>query len=181
MVLLYVYFNYHIEKYTEKRLTLETQSRLYVLPYHRWIKRFVYFCSKRAWSLNLRCCHLTCIHVVFPPPYCSLRYLTFLPLQWCQMSAMASQITCLRSVYSTVYSGTDQRKHQSFMSLAFVRGIHRWPVNSPYKRSATRKMFSFDDVIMLIMYLCKPSPLYKKIHLSYMKMFCLLVFSNHLC
>ena len=47
-----------------------------------------------------------------------------------------------------VFSGADQRKHQSSASLAFVRGIHRWPVNSPHKRPVTRKMFSFDDVIM---------------------------------
>ena len=46
---------------------------------------------------------------------------------------MASQISSLISVYSTIYSGADQRKHQSSASLAFVRGIHRWPVNSPYK------------------------------------------------
>ena len=44
------------------------------------------------------------------------------------MSVMASQITSLAIVYST-----DQRKHQSSASLAFVRGIHRWPVNSPHK------------------------------------------------
>ena len=49
------------------------------------------------------------------------------------MTAMASQITSLTSVYSTVYSGADQRKHQSSASLAFVRGIHRRPVNSPHK------------------------------------------------
>ena len=41
------------------------------------------------------------------------------------MSAMASQMTSLTIVYSTVYSGADQRKHQSSMSLAFVRGIYR--------------------------------------------------------
>ena len=64
------------------------------------------------------------------------------------MSTMASQITSLTIVYSTVYSGTDERKHQSSASLAFVRGIHRWPVNSPHKGPATRKMFPFDDVIM---------------------------------
>ena len=51
-------------------------------------------------------------------------------------------------VYSTVYSGSDQRKHQSSASLAFVWGIHRWPVNSPHKWPVTRKMFPFDDVIM---------------------------------
>ena len=39
------------------------------------------------------------------------------------MSAMASQTTSLTIVYSTVYSGSDQRKHQSSASLAFVRGI----------------------------------------------------------
>ena len=51
-------------------------------------------------------------------------------------------------VYSTVYSGVDQRKHQSSASLAFVWGIHRGSVNSPHKWPVTRKMFPFDDVIM---------------------------------
>ena len=64
------------------------------------------------------------------------------------MSAMASQITTLMIVYSTVYWGTDQRKHQSSASTAFVRGIHRWPVNSPHKGPVTRETFPFDDVIM---------------------------------
>ena len=41
------------------------------------------------------------------------------------MSLMASQITSLTIVYSTVYSGADQRKLQSSASLAIVRGIHR--------------------------------------------------------
>ena len=49
------------------------------------------------------------------------------------MGAMASQITSLTIVYSTVYSDVVQRKHQSSASLAIVRGIHRWPVNSPQK------------------------------------------------
>ena len=64
------------------------------------------------------------------------------------MSTMASQITSLTVVYSTVYPGADQRKHQISTSLAFVRGIHRSPVNSPHKGPVTRKMFPFDDVIM---------------------------------
>ena len=64
------------------------------------------------------------------------------------MSSMASQITSLTIVYSTVYSGADQRKHQSSAPLAFVRGIHRGPVNSPHKWPVTRKVFPFDDVIM---------------------------------
>ena len=65
------------------------------------------------------------------------------------METMASQITSLTIVYSTVYSGADQRKYQSSASLAFVRGIRRWPVDSPHKWPVTRKMFSFDDVIMV--------------------------------
>ena len=65
------------------------------------------------------------------------------------LGAIASQITSLTIVYSTVYSDADQRKHQSSASLAFVWGIHRGPVNSSHKWPATRKMFSFDDVIML--------------------------------
>ena len=64
------------------------------------------------------------------------------------MGEMLSQITSLKIVYLIVYSGVGQRKQQSSVSLAFVRGIHRWPVNSPHKWSVTRKMFPFDDVVM---------------------------------
>ena len=60
------------------------------------------------------------------------------------MGAMASQITSLTIVYSTVYSGTDQRKHQSSASLAFARG----PVNFSHKWPVMLKMFPFDDVIV---------------------------------
>ena len=49
------------------------------------------------------------------------------------MSTIASQITSLTIVYLTVYSGADQRKHQSSASLSFMRGIHRGPVNSLHK------------------------------------------------
>ena len=41
------------------------------------------------------------------------------------MGTMASQITSFTNDYSSVYSGADQRKHQSSASLAFVRGIHQ--------------------------------------------------------
>ena len=65
------------------------------------------------------------------------------------MSEIASQITSLTIVYSTVLSGVDQSKHQSSASLAFVWEIHRWPVNFPHKWPVTRKIFPFDDVIMI--------------------------------
>ena len=75
--------------------------------------------------------------------------------QWIMiMGAIASQITSLTIVYSTVYSGADQRKHQSSASLAFERGIHRGLVNSSHKWPVTRNCFPFDDVIirMIIFY-----------------------------
>ena len=68
------------------------------------------------------------------------------------MDTMASQITSLTIVYKTVYTVADQIKHQSSVSLAVVRGIHRGPVNSPDKAPVMRKMFSFDDVIMRLSY-----------------------------
>ena len=64
------------------------------------------------------------------------------------MSVMAFEIASLTIVYSSIYSGTDERKHQSSASIPFVMGIHRRPVNSPYKGPITRKIFPFDDVIM---------------------------------
>ena len=74
------------------------------------------------------------------------------------MGLIASQITSLTNVYSNTYSDADQRKHQSSASLAFVREIHRGPVNSPHKWPVTRNMFPFDDVIMcpVVNLICLP-------------------------
>ena len=74
------------------------------------------------------------------------------------MGAIASQITSLMIVHSIVHSNADQRKHQSSSSMAFVRWIHRGPVNSPHKWPVTRKMFPFDDVIMRITGTCEGNP-----------------------
>ena len=78
------------------------------------------------------------------------------------MGAIAPQITSLTIVYSIVYSDADQRRHQSSASMAFVRGIHRGPVNSPHKWPVTRKMFPFDDVIIgfreLLIWSTQPGP-----------------------
>ena len=52
------------------------------------------------------------------------------------IDAMAFEITSHTIVYSNVYSGADQREHQSSASLAFLQGIHRWPVNSPQQRDS---------------------------------------------
>ena len=64
------------------------------------------------------------------------------------MSKIAFQTNSVSIVYSTFCSGVDQRKYQSSASLAFARGIHRGPGNSPHKEPVTRKNFPFDDVIM---------------------------------
>ena len=77
----------------------------------------------------------------------SLKY-SLMPHNDVIMVAIASQITSLTIVYSAVYSGSDERNHQSSASLAFVWGIHRGPVNSLHKWPVTWKMFPFDDVIM---------------------------------
>ena len=73
------------------------------------------------------------------------------------------------------------KKHQSSASLAFVLGIHRWPVNSPHKWQVTRKMFPFDDVIMRYVRMTAPYWVvlipgphaciydYTYIHIMYMK------------
>ena len=68
-----------------------------------------------------------------------------MPLQWRHMTAMASHFTG-NYCCSTVSSGAHQRKHQSSASLAIVRWIRRWPVDSPHKW--TRKMSPFHDAIM---------------------------------
>ena len=110
-------------------------------------------------KLNYARCHIWHIHQEL---YYSIRADSRLtPSQWetslqsdhyndVIMSLIASQITSLTIVYSTVYSSADQRKHQSSASPAFVRVIHRGPVNYPHKGPVTRKMFLFDDVIMSV-------------------------------
>ena len=100
-----------------------------------WLKRFVH-----SW------------HTVFWQYDSTLDRSTFNAEWWHYndviLSSMASKITSPTIVYSTVYSDTDKRKHQSSATLAFVRGIRRWPVNSPHRGPVTRKKFTFDDVIM---------------------------------
>ena len=67
------------------------------------------------------------------------------------MSVMASQVTSLMIIYSTVYSGTDEKNIKLRVTGLCVRGIHRWPVDSSHKGPVMRKMFPFDDVTMNIL------------------------------
>ena len=61
------------------------------------------------------------------------------------ISAMASQITSLTIVYSRRRS----KKTSKLSVTGLFWGIHRWPMNCPHKGPVTRKMFPFDDVIMI--------------------------------
>ena len=68
---------------------------------------------------------------------------------------MGIKVFLTPSYYNDVIMGAmalQERKHQSSMSLAFGRGIHRCPVNFPHKGPVTRKMFPFDDDIMTYRY-----------------------------
>ena len=107
--------------------------------------RFIIICMIPAWSHNKLMREVSEIigHFIYRKITAALTHYNDVI-----MGAMASQITNLTIVYATVYSDADQRKHQSSASLAFVRGIHRGPVNSPHKWPVTRKMVPFDDVIM---------------------------------
>ena len=118
-----------------------------------WIKIIVFYpfnsinsdngrMSDRPLSDPINACSLTHIYTNI---YASLGlYYEFTPLQW-RHNGCSLTVVC-----STVYSSSDQKKHQNSTSLAFMRGIHRSPVNSPHKWSVTRKMFPFDCIIMLL-------------------------------
>ena len=63
------------------------------------------------------------------------------------MGSMASQITSLTIVYSTVYSGADQRKkNQSSASLAFCEGNSPVTGECPAQMASNAKIFPFDEV-----------------------------------
>ena len=105
----------------------------------------------KTWPKNLvRCISLKMI--INTLPICSLGtsygMVKLGPLQWRHNGLDGVSNHQPRHCYSTVHSGANQRKHQSPISLAFVREIHRWPVNSPHKWRVTRKMFPSDDVII---------------------------------
>ena len=72
------------------------------------------------------------------------------------MTTMASKITSLTVVYSTIYSDADQRKHQSSALLAFVWGIHRDRWNPRTKGQLRGKCFhlmtsSWSDIFLTVL------------------------------
>ena len=99
-------------------------------------KRFV----KGVWYLNYRC-HSKC--------WCMMQNANISHYSDVIMGTMASHITGLTIVYSTIYSGADQENIKAPRHWP-LRGLHRWLGYSPHKWPVTRKMFSFDDVIELM-------------------------------
>ena len=131
-----------------------------IYKYHLWSVCTIYSIHKICtWFCYMLCFVSFCFQVIsrvpggfmLPPLYPIPMLPGILHYGVVIMDSIASQITSLTIVYSTVNSDADQRKHQSSASLAFVCGIHRWPVNSPHKWPVTRKMSPFDDVSMFIL------------------------------
>ena len=83
-------------------------------------------------------------------PHESLGHFTVINYSEVIMSAVTSQITWSRLFTQPFVRTQIKKNHQRSVSLAFVREIHRWPVISPHKGPVTRKMFPFNDVIMII-------------------------------
>ena len=81
-------------------------------------------------------------------PYSTPTFKVILTLPWRHNDRGGVSNHQLHDFLLKRFSGSDQRKHQSSASLAFVWGIHRWLVNSPHKWLVTREMFPFDGVVM---------------------------------
>ena len=137
------------------------KSRFFVTPYCLPISPPLYSISSSNSHNKHPILDLLWVWSMFCAGQCGVVYLNMILLcvitrhKYCWhpsdviLSAMASQITNLAIVYSISYSGTNQRKHQSSASLAFVRGIHQWPVTFPHKGLVTREK-TFDDVIIVV-------------------------------
>ena len=129
-------------------------TKVHINDLFRWIPSGGRFPSQRVSNADRISCHdlfldqdieSMCRANLSPSPPGS----KYPALLWRHNGRDGVSITSLTIVYSTVYSGADQRKHQSSASLAFVRGTHQWPAGSPHKGPVTRKMFPFDDVFMV--------------------------------
>ena len=109
-----------------------------------------------AWAVNRTSNTLTPVIVIFQCNYgvwsvCKGKQWNWscvFPLQWRHNERDGVSNHQPHDCLLNRFSGADQRTLQSSALPAFVRGIHRWPVNSPHKWPVTRKMFPFDDVIM---------------------------------
>ena len=128
-----------------------SRSRLYLSQ--RWLNYWRIYASL---GLNeLKASQLSCTtadvhhYDVFDDPGIWLhRSVHIFSLQWRHNGRAGVSNHQLHHCILNRIFGRRSKKTSKAASLAFVRGIHRWPVNSPHKWPVTRKMFPFDDVIM---------------------------------
>ena len=123
-----------IGEFPSQRPVTRSFDVFFNLRLNKWLNK-----HSRLWwfetpSRSLWChCNVTTLTplLVFPlRPYSTYHYNDVI------MDAMASQITSISSVYSTICTSIDQRKHQSPASLACVRGIHWTDGEFPSQRSS---------------------------------------------
>ena len=128
-----------------------------------WVMNLV-SCEMMSWNINpihklkveigcdessvIRQYFTTRSHTIMQHFWCSFLVLITMTSLWTRWRLKSPASSRLFTPLSPLIQGADQRKCQSSASLAFVRGIHRGPVNSPHKGPVTQKMFPFDDVIM---------------------------------
>ena len=125
------------------RIQMNESIKNVIVLKHRPLKSTVTNCV--LWAIRVHDCHIIlslCRITVFRSAVEYGHYSDVI------MSTMASQITEESIVCAPVCSGAD-KKHQSSVSLSFGRGIYRWPVDSPHNGPETRKIFSFDDIILI--------------------------------
>ena len=101
----------------------ETPSRSLWRHYNVWTKSLtkeLHFLFLMQFSLKFV---LACYHWALAKHYSDVI-----------MRVTAFQITGISSVYSTVYKGADKGNIKAPCDcMAFTRGIHRWPMNSPHQ------------------------------------------------
>ena len=111
----------------EKRWNRDSVLIIFMILLSVWLSVHLFF-----FSIHLPTILLVCICICM----CATHYNDVI------ISTMASPITSLTDVYSTIHSGTDERKHQSSASLALVRGIYWWPVNLLAKKASNMENVS---------------------------------------
>ena len=141
-------FDVFLDLRLNKRLSKPSRCRWFQTPLRSLWRHCNDGCLSSNTSIRLSRCHWSNLNV----PWWVDTSHEFIHYGDVIMGEVASQTTSLTIVYSTFWSDADQRKHQSSALLAFARGIHRLPVNSPHKWPVTRKMLPFDDVIMINWY-----------------------------
>ena len=97
------------------------------------------------------------------------------------MGTMASQITSLTIVYSTVNSAPIKENIKAPHHWPSWGEFTGWPVNSPHKGPVTRKMLPFHDVIMKLVWDgCHSTALVKKSTLAELIAWCSQTTSHYL-